>query len=128
MEIEEGSTVSKTLKRDMLADGDLPALNGFVYEKIEGLAVTSSGRVWFNNDNDGVDDNAGEQYLFDLGESFIEVSVDTADCSTDGGDEPVDDPTDEPVEEPEPEDGAVSLLGAGAWFVLVSFALAVGAF
>lgn len=72
----------------MIADGDLPALNGWVYEKIEGLAVSSNGRVWVNNDNDGVDDNSGEQYLFDLGTEVIEVTTEQTDCGGggDGGD------------------------------------------
>jgi hypothetical protein len=34
---------------------------------LEGLAVTASGNVYINNDNDGVDDNSGEQILLDLG-------------------------------------------------------------
>lgn len=59
-------TITKTEFRDLLAD--LAAPKGNIYEKVEGLTVTSSGNVFINNDNDGVDDNSGEQQLIDLGE------------------------------------------------------------
>lgn len=65
LEVEESTTVEKTLVRDVLPD--LAASNGNIYEKLEGLAVTSEGEVWINNDNDGVDDNSGEQQLISLG-------------------------------------------------------------
>jgi len=65
--LADGDPVSKTLVRDLLADGDLTAPNGFVPEKIEGSAVTLSGDVWVVNDNDGVDDNSGETQLLNLG-------------------------------------------------------------
>lgn len=63
--LAEGDTVSKTLVRDLL--GDLKAGGGLVPEKIEGLAVMPSGNVWISNDNDGVNDNSGENYLLNLG-------------------------------------------------------------
>ena len=60
-----GSTVTKTLVRDLMADLKKP--KGMVPEKIEGLAVTSEGDVYIVNDNDGVDDNSGETQLMNLG-------------------------------------------------------------
>ena len=65
--IEASSTIEKTLVRDLIAEGDLAATNALTYEKVEGLAVTASGTVWINNDNDGVDDNSGENQLINLG-------------------------------------------------------------
>lgn len=65
-----GSTLTKTLERDLLAD--LKAPKGNVYEKIEGATVTANGDVWIVNDNDGVDDgaNSGETQLLNLGRLF----------------------------------------------------------
>lgn len=65
-----GSTLSKTLVRDLVAD--LKAPKGHVYEKIEGATVTANGDVWIVNDNDGVDDgaNSGETQLLNLGKLF----------------------------------------------------------
>lgn len=62
-----GSTLTKTLVRDLLPD--LRAPRGNVYEKIEGMARLADGRVLIVNDNDGVDDgaNSGEVQLIDLG-------------------------------------------------------------
>ncbi|MDZ7922778.1 MAG: esterase-like activity of phytase family protein [Marinagarivorans sp.] len=57
--------ITKTLVRDLLDDLKLPA--GMVPEKIEGLAVTPSGKVFIVNDNDGIDDNSGETQLLNLG-------------------------------------------------------------
>jgi hypothetical protein len=63
---EDGTVITeKVLIRDLMPD--LMALGGLVPEKIEGLAITASGDVWINNDNDGVDDNSGEQQLINLG-------------------------------------------------------------
>ena len=53
-------TLTKTLESDLLADGVFDALAGFVFEKLEGLAVLPNGDAIINNDNDGVDDNSGE--------------------------------------------------------------------
>ncbi len=63
----DGTTLTKTLVRDLLPD--LKAPGGNVYEKIEGLAVMSDGDVLIVNDNDGVDDgaNSGEVQLINLG-------------------------------------------------------------
>jgi len=60
-----GSTVEKTLVRDLMAD--LQAGGGPVPEKIEGLAVLGNGEVLIVNDNDGVNDNSGETQLLNLG-------------------------------------------------------------
>jgi len=61
----DGTTVTKTLVRDLIPDFE--ATGALVPEKIEGLAVTSNGDVWVNNDNDGVDDNSGENQLIRIG-------------------------------------------------------------
>lgn len=53
----DGMTLEKNLFRDIY--DDLAALNGNIYEKVEGLAVMSDGSVYVVNDNDGVDDNSG---------------------------------------------------------------------
>jgi hypothetical protein len=63
----DGDTLTKTLVRDLLAEGDLTATGGLVVEKIEGSAVDADGNVWINNDNDGIDDNSGETRLINLG-------------------------------------------------------------
>ena len=63
---EDGSTVEKVLVRDLMED--LQSTKGGIFEKVEGLAVTSSGSMWINSDNDGVDDSAGEQLFMNVGE------------------------------------------------------------
>jgi hypothetical protein len=66
--LSDGDTVSKTLVRDLILEGDL-SVNGLVTpEKIEGLAVMANGDVLMVNDNDGVDDNSGETQLINLGD------------------------------------------------------------
>jgi hypothetical protein len=84
--MEEGTTISKTLLRDLMPDLAMP--KGNIYEKIEGMAVTSSGEVYIVNDNDGVDTNSGEQQLMNLGVLITEA------------------PTLPPLPEPEPTSGA----------------------
>ena len=64
--LANGTIISKTLYKDVY-DVLASTSYGMVYEKIEGLAVTAKGEVWMNNDNDGVDDNSGEQQLWNLG-------------------------------------------------------------
>jgi len=64
--LADGSTVSKTLVRDLM--GDLAAAGGLIAEKIEGSAVMANGDVYIVNDNDGVDDNSGETQLINLGD------------------------------------------------------------
>jgi hypothetical protein len=56
--------LSKSLVRDLIADGDYAATGGLALEKLEGLAVLVDGTVIVVNDNDGVDDNSGETQLF----------------------------------------------------------------
>lgn len=57
--------LAKTLARDLLPD--LRADNGWVQEKVEGLAVGGDGRVYAVTDNDGVEDATGETVFLDLG-------------------------------------------------------------
>ncbi len=46
---------------------DLAANSIWTPEKLEGLAVTASGRVFVATDNDGLDDATGETLFLDLG-------------------------------------------------------------
>ena len=62
----DGTKINKDLVKDLMED--LEEGNGSVIEKVEGLAVTGSGDIWINSDNDGVDDNSGEQILMKVGE------------------------------------------------------------
>ena len=59
-------TLPKSLYQDIIPT--LAASGGLIPEKVEGLAVTSSERVFVVNDNDGVDDNSGETQLITIGE------------------------------------------------------------
>ncbi len=63
--VADGATLGKTLVRDVLPD--LRTTKGLTVEKIEGLAVMANGEVLLVNDNDGVDENSGETWLFNLG-------------------------------------------------------------
>lgn len=56
-------TLTKTLASDLLEDGAFDPFRGFVFEKVEGLAVRPRGGGFLVNDNDGVDDNSGETRL-----------------------------------------------------------------
>ncbi|MCV7433410.1 esterase-like activity of phytase family protein [Mycolicibacterium bacteremicum] len=55
----------KTLARDLLPD--LAATNGFVQEKVEGMAVAGNGNLYVITDNDGVEDANGETVFLNLG-------------------------------------------------------------
>lgn len=46
---------------------DMRASNGWISDKVEGLAVTRHGRVYVVTDNDGVDEWSGETQLLRLG-------------------------------------------------------------
>ena len=63
--VANGATLTKTLVRDVLPD--LRKTNGLVVEKIEGFTVLANGDALLVNDNDGVDENNGETWLFNLG-------------------------------------------------------------
>lgn len=60
--------VEKQVERDLIPD--LAQWNGYVQDKVEGMAITPDGQVWIVTDNDGVDDASGETFLwsFKLGE------------------------------------------------------------
>ena len=64
----ERSTLSKTLRRDLVADGDLPVDGGFVPAKPSGLAVATDGQAYVVNDNDLLVQATGEQRLLRLGD------------------------------------------------------------
>jgi hypothetical protein len=57
--------VSKELVRDLLPD--LKSTGGYVLDKVEGLAITPSGKAFVSTDNDGVDDHSGETMFFSIG-------------------------------------------------------------
>ncbi|MEP0962592.1 MAG: esterase-like activity of phytase family protein [Roseobacter sp.] len=47
---------------------DLAANNGYVVDKIEGLAIFDDGTAWVSTDNDGVDDSSGETFFWSIGQ------------------------------------------------------------
>lgn len=57
--------VSKEEVRDLIPD--MLALNGYVVDKVEGLAIMEDGTAWISTDNDGVDDSSGETYFWSPG-------------------------------------------------------------
>ena len=57
--------VSKTVVRDLLPD--LRQLNGYVQDKVEGMAIFPDGTTWLSTDNDGVDDHSGETLFWTIG-------------------------------------------------------------
>ena len=63
--VTEGSTITKTLVRNIMAD--LTAPGSLAFEKVEGSAIMANGDIYIINDNDGVDDNSGETQLINLG-------------------------------------------------------------
>jgi len=63
--------VEKEEVRDLLPD--LKALNGFVVDKVEGLAIDANGKAYVVTDNDGVDDSSGETLFFTV-DGFASVS------------------------------------------------------
>ncbi|WP_284380213.1 esterase-like activity of phytase family protein [Amylibacter marinus] len=58
--------VTKELVRDLVPD--LAANNGYVVDKVEGLAIFADGSAWASTDNDGVDDSSGETFFWSLGQ------------------------------------------------------------
>jgi hypothetical protein len=58
--------VSKEEVRDLLPD--LQQLNGYVQDKVEGLAILPNGQAFVSTDNDGVDDHSGETLFFPIGQ------------------------------------------------------------
>ena len=50
--------VTKEVVRDLIPD--LKAANGYVVDKVEGMAIAPDGTVHVATDNDGVDDSSGE--------------------------------------------------------------------
>ncbi|MEM5475556.1 esterase-like activity of phytase family protein [Pacificibacter sp. AS14] len=58
-------TVSKEEVRDLIPD--LKSYNGYVVDKIEGLAIDADGEMFVSTDNDGVDDSSGETFFWSIG-------------------------------------------------------------
>ena len=57
--------VKKTLLRDLTPD--LMKLGGYGLDKVEGMAVDSTGALFVVTDNDGVDGSSGETQFLSLG-------------------------------------------------------------
>lgn len=55
----------KTLARNLVPD--LQATNGYVQEKVEGVAIAGNQNLYVVTDNDGLDDANGETVFLDLG-------------------------------------------------------------
>lgn len=56
--------VSKTRVRDLIPD--LTQWNGYIQDKVEGMAITPDGTVHVVTDNDGVDDASGETLMWSV--------------------------------------------------------------
>lgn len=69
---ESGATISKTMVMDLMPL--LATTGGNIYEKVEGLCATTSGTLFMNNDNDGVDDNSGESTLFKIDDASFTMA------------------------------------------------------
>ncbi|MTH76532.1 esterase-like activity of phytase family protein [Paracoccus aestuariivivens] len=54
--------VEKKVVRDLIPE--LKQWNGYVQDKVEGMAITPDGQVWTVTDNDGVDDASGETLMW----------------------------------------------------------------
>ena len=61
----ELAVVSKEEVRDRLPD--LLSLSGYVQDKVEGLAIDTTGEMFVSTDNDGIDDHSGETLFFKIG-------------------------------------------------------------
>jgi len=57
--------VTKQEVRDLIPD--LLSLKGYVQDKVEGLAIDSTGEIYVSTDNDGIDDHSGETLFFSIG-------------------------------------------------------------
>ncbi|WP_456381158.1 esterase-like activity of phytase family protein [Thiolapillus sp.] len=62
--VEQYPVITKTLVRDMLPV--MQSGNGWVPDKLEGLAVAADGKVYLVTDNDGLDDATGETMFLRL--------------------------------------------------------------
>ncbi|WBU63423.1 esterase-like activity of phytase family protein [Paracoccus aerodenitrificans] len=54
--------VEKETVRDLIPD--MQKWNGYVQDKVEGMAIAEDGTVWIVTDNDGVDDASGETLMW----------------------------------------------------------------
>ncbi|MGW4099082.1 esterase-like activity of phytase family protein [Mycobacterium sp. NPDC004974] len=62
---EKPRVLPKTLARNLVPD--LQATNGYVQEKVEGVAIAGNQNLYVVTDNDGLDDANGETVFLDLG-------------------------------------------------------------
>jgi hypothetical protein len=58
--------VTREVVRDLIPD--LLSNNGYVLDKVEGMAITPDGMGWLITDNDGVDDSSGETMFWSIGQ------------------------------------------------------------
>lgn len=61
---EDLPMVEKEVVRDLIPD--LASFNGYIVDKVEGLAVFPDGTAWISTDNDGVDDSSGETFFWSV--------------------------------------------------------------
>jgi hypothetical protein len=57
--------VEKEIVHDLRED--LAGFNGYIQDKVEGMAIFEDGTTWISTDNDGVDDSSGETFFFTIG-------------------------------------------------------------
>ncbi len=57
--------VEKEMVRDLR--DDILGFNGYIQDKVEGLAIFEDGTAWVSTDNDGVDDSSGETFFWSFG-------------------------------------------------------------
>jgi DNA-binding beta-propeller fold protein YncE len=58
--------VEKEIVRNLRED--LAGFNGYIQDKVEGMAIFEDGTTWISTDNDGVDDSSGETFFFSIGQ------------------------------------------------------------
>lgn len=58
------------LEKEMVRDlrEDILGFNGYIQDKVEGLAIFEDGTAWVSTDNDGVDDSSGETFFWTIGQ------------------------------------------------------------
>lgn len=59
------TVVTKDAVYDLIPD--MQTANGYVVDKVEGLAIFADGSAWISTDNDGVDDSSGETFFWSIG-------------------------------------------------------------
>lgn len=58
--------VTKEIVRDLR--NDISGFNGYIQDKVEGMAIFEDGTAWISTDNDGVDESSGETFFWTIGQ------------------------------------------------------------